>query len=124
MVTSNQKGTKKMMNIADLPRIHEQALDLATAAQRAFIAKHGEPMYCGFAWVNVPVDKGNTKSGKAQKLALEALGFSKAYNGGMEFWSPGEMRSQSMDVREAGADAYAAVLESHGITCYARSRAD
>jgi hypothetical protein len=104
--------------------IHTTARAAATTAEQAFITQHGEPMYCGFAWVNVRCAKGNTKLGKLQRAELEANGFRKSYTGGMDLWSAGSYNGQSMDIKEEGARAYAEVLRANGMDAYMMSRAD
>jgi hypothetical protein len=52
------------------------------------------------------------------------VGFRKSYNGGLDLWNPGGSFTQSMDIKEAGAEAYAEVLRQSGIKAYACSRAD
>jgi hypothetical protein len=105
----------------------------ATAAARAAVAKmldewnektggnqYGEPMYCGFAWVDVKT-RSNSKLGKA----LQAVGFKKSWQSGvLQLWDPAQHRGQSMDCKEVGASAYAEVLRSYGIPAYMGSRAD
>ena len=105
----------------------------ATAAAKAAVAKmlaewtektggnqYGEPMYCGFAWVDIK-ERSNSKLGKA----LQAVGFRKSWQGGvLQLWDPAQHRGQSMDCKEAGAEAYAEVLRNYGIKAYAGSRAD
>lgn len=86
---------------------------------------YGEPMYCGFAWVNVyPQHKGNTRAGRAEKATLEALGLRKDYSGAYTLWNPSGWAGQSMDAKEAGATAAAKVLRKYGFTAYMGSRAD
>ena len=87
---------------------------------------YGEPVYCGFAWVTVyPEHKGNTRAGKAERKILEAMGFRKDWTGkAYELWNPTGYMGQSMDVKEAGAQAYAEVLRAHSFTAYMGSRAD
>lgn len=104
--------------------IYNTAKEAAIKAEKDFIAKHGEPFYCGFAWVNVKTAKGNTKIGKAQIAELQANGFRKSYSGGMDLWTTGAYNGQSMDIKEAGARAYAEVLRANGMTAYMMSRAD
>ena len=105
----------------------------ATSAARAAVAKmldewnastggnqYGEPMYCGFAWVDVKV-RSNSKLGKA----LQAVGFRKSWQGGvLQLWDPAQHRGQSMDCKEVGASAYASVWRSYGVDMYMGSRAD
>ena len=104
--------------------IYNAAKEAAIKAEKDFIAQHGEPMYCGFAWVNVKTAKGNTKVGKAQRAELEAAGFRPSYSGGMYLWTAGAYNGQSMDIKEVGASAYAKVLRDAGMTAYMMSRAD
>jgi len=87
---------------------------------------YGEPMYCGFAWVTVyPEHKGNTRAGKAERAVLAQMGFRKDWTGkAYELWNPTGYAGQSMDVKEAGAQAYAEVLRAHGFSAYMGSRAD
>jgi hypothetical protein len=82
--------------------------------------QYGEPMYCGFAWVDVKV-RSNSKLGKA----LQSVGFKKSYQSGvLQLWDPAQHRGQSMDCKEVGAQAYADVFRSYGIEMYMGSRAD
>ena len=82
--------------------------------------EYGEPMYCGFASTNIYGIKGNTKAGRAMKAA----GLSKNYEGAYSIWNPSEWGGQSMDVKEAGAQACADVFRKYGFTAYMSSRAD
>jgi hypothetical protein len=82
--------------------------------------EYGEPMYCGFAWVDVK-ERSNSKLGKA----LQAVGFKKSWQGGvLQLWDPAQHRGQSMDCKEAGAQAYAKVFQDHGVPMTWGSRAD
>ena len=82
--------------------------------------QYGEPMYCGFAWVDIK-ERSNSKLGKA----LQTVGFRKSWQGGvLQLWDPAQHKGQSMDCKEAGAEAYAEVLRNYGIKAYAGSRAD
>ena len=115
--------------------IQEQAKAAATKAQADFLAQwtantggneYGEPMYCGFAWVTVyPEHKGNTKLGKGERRVLEQMGFRKDWTGkAWQLWDATGYIGQSMDVKEAGASAYAEVLREYGFKAYMGSRAD
>jgi 3-oxoacyl-(acyl-carrier-protein) synthase len=108
-----------MITIENIKSIHNTATDAARRAEADFIARHGEPGYCGFAWVTVS-EKASTKLGRA----LKQVGFRKSYQGGLDLWNPGGSGTQSMDIKEAGAQAYADVLRSFGINAYMSSRAD
>jgi hypothetical protein len=108
-----------MIALENIESIHNTALQAAVQAENTFRAKYGEPGYCGFAWVNVPV-KASTKLGRA----LKTVGFRKSYSGGLDLWNPGGSFTQSMDIKEAGAQAYAETLRKFGIEAYMSSRAD
>ena len=108
-----------MFALDNIQSVHNTAVAAAQQAETEFRAKHGEPGYCGFAWVQV-TEKASTKLGRA----LKTVGFTKAYGGGLQLWNPGGSYTQSMDIKETGARAYAEVLKSHGITAYMSSRAD
>jgi len=108
-----------MIALDNIESIHNTAVSAAKKAEADFRAQHGEPGYCGFAWVHVR-EKASTKLGRA----LKAVGFKPAYGGGLQLWNPGGSFTQSMDIKETGAQAYADVLKSHGITAYMSSRAD
>ena len=105
----------------DIQAIHNEAQTAAINAEQAFIAQHGEPMYCGFAWVDVFVERTNSKEAKA----LAEVGFRKSYRPKtMNLWTCGNYNGQSMDVKEAGAHAYAEVLTKYGFRAYMGARAD
>ena len=109
--------------------IHTEATSAAKAAIAKFLDEwnsksggnqYGEPMYCGFAWVDVKV-RSNSKLGKA----LQAVGFRKSWQGGvLQLWDPAQHRGQSMDCKEIGAQAYADTFRNYGIEMYMGSRAD
>jgi hypothetical protein len=104
-----------------LNQIVEEAFTAARTAEADFRARHGEPGYCGFAWVDVYVDRTNSKQAKE----LIAAGFKKDYKPKcLSVWNPGGSFTQSMDIKEAGAHAFAEVLRAAGLRAYAGSRAD
>ena len=110
--------------------IHYTATQAAKSAVVDFLNKwnqqtggneYGEPMYCGFAWVDVAVERTNSKEAKL----LESIGFKKSYRARtMTLWDPAKHHGQSMDCKEVGAQAYADVLRAHGYKAYMGSRAD
>ena len=109
--------------------ITEQAVQDATneagqqarTAAKAFLQKHGDRDACGFAWVDVYGVRSNSKLGKW----LQAAGFRKSYTGSLQLWSPCGSATQSISIKEAGAEAYAKVLtDKLGIKAYAGSRLD
>ena len=120
---------EKVITPEMVPALHEQAKQAAKTAVFDFIQdwtektggnEYGEPMYCGFAWVELPEMKLSTKIG----TAWEKVGFKKSWSRGLTLWDPAEHRGQSMDCKEIGAQAYADVLRAYGIKAYMGSRAD
>jgi hypothetical protein len=115
------------MNMID---IHTEATQAAKNAVADFLTdwnsktggnQYGEPMYCGFAWVDVAVSRTNSREAKA----LDSVGFRKSYRPKtMTLWDPAQHVGQSMDCKEVGARAYAEVLQKHGFRAYMGSRAD
>jgi len=101
--------------------VNEAGIQARTAAKE-FLLKHGDRDACGFAWVNVWGVRSNSKMGKA----LQAAGFRKDYTGSLQLWNPSKAGCQSLNVLEAGAEAYAAVLRDKlGLDkVYAGSRMD
>jgi hypothetical protein len=76
---------------------------------------------CGFAWVDVFVDRTNSKQAKE----LIKAGFKKDYKPKcLSIWNPGELPVQNIDIKEAGAMAMADYLRALGLTAYASSRLD
>ena len=92
-----------------------------TAAKEAY-TKYGDRDACGFAWVNVYGVRSNSRLGKT----LISFGFRKDYTGSLQLWNPSGSPTQSISIKEAGAQAYAKVLEDKlGLDrVYAGSRMD
>ena len=95
---------------------------LAEQAGRAMYAKWGgDRGACGFAWVEVYVDRTNSKQAKE----LLKAGFRKDYKPKcLSMWNPGGLGVQNIDTKEAGADAYATYLRALGLNAYSGSRLD
>ena len=94
---------------------------LAEQAGLAMYQKVGERDACGFGWVDVFVDRTNSKQAKE----LIAAGFRKDYKPKcLSMWDPAGLGTQSISVKEAGAEAYATYLRALGLTAYAGSRLD
>lgn len=105
----------------NIQKIHQEALEAAINAENEYLNKYGEQAYCGFAWVNVFVTRINSKEANL----LKQVGFQRDYRPKcLNLWAPGNYRGQSMDILEAGARAYAQVLQKYGFRAYAGSRAD
>ena len=94
----------------------------AEAASRQKYRDIGGDQYaCGFAWVDVYVDRTNSKQAKE----LIAAGFRKDYKPKcLSMWNPGQLNVQNIDIKEAGAEAYATYLRALGLNAYAGSRLD
>jgi hypothetical protein len=76
---------------------------------------------CGFGWVDVYVDRTDSKQAKE----LIAAGFRKDYNPKcLSMWDPAGIPTQSISVKEAGAQAYATYLRALGLKACAGSRMD
>lgn len=105
----------------DFVAIHREATAAAhTAAHELYTKLGGDQLMCGFAWVVVEGVKLSTKLGKEMAKA----GFTKNYGGGIQLWNPSGSPVQNIDIKEAGAQAYAEVLRKHGFRAYAASRLD
>ncbi len=108
----------------DIKTIVDQAVALAQdASQQYFQTRlNGQDQFaCGFAWVDVYVDRTNSKEAKA----LIAAGFKKDYKPRcLSMWNPGGLPVQNIDAKEAGAEAMAGFLQKQGLKAYAGSRLD
>jgi hypothetical protein len=102
----------------------EKAKVIARDASVDFFIKklNGKDQFaCGFAWVDVYVDRTNS----AQAKELIKAGFKKDYKPKcLSMWNPGGLAVQNIDAKEAGADAMAAYLQTLGLKAYAGSRLD
>jgi len=106
------------MVIAEMIRAGKR---LAEQAGLEMYAKVGERDACGFGWVEVYVDRTNS----AQAKELIAAGFRKDYKPKcLSMWDPAGVPTQSISVKEAGAEAYANYLRALGLKAYAGSRMD
>lgn len=94
---------------------------LAEQAGQAMYQRVGERDACGFGWVEVYVDRTNSR--QAQELIK--AGFKKDYKPKcLSMWDPAGVPTQSVSVKEAGAYAYAEYLTQLGLKAYAGSRLD
>ena len=108
---------------------YEMWKDAKTSCLKAvdeYVAKHGEPMYCGFA--NVAI---HPARGRLVKYLKEVNVGSSGYRGGWRISYYDMMpkghrygHTQSMDIKEEGCTAFAKALEKYGIEAYMESRAD
>ena len=102
------------------------ARKVAIKAVDDFVAKHGEPMYCGFANVSVHPARGRFVS-----FMKKADVGSKGYGGGYRISYYDIMpkdhpysHTQSMSIKEEACEAFRDELKKYGLTVYAESRAD
>lgn len=106
-------GLEAGMNALPEPMMVTESDLMGNPIGRSWTVSEGA---CGFAWVTFA---GNTPWGrwaKAQGIA------SKGYPKGLQIWV--SEFNQSVDRKEAYAQAYAKVLREHGIEAYAQSRLD
>ena len=111
--------------VADVVR--DEMINAARIASEELYKRHGGDHYaCGFAWVTVyPHNKGNTRAGRAERKVLKDMGFKQDWTGkGYEYWNPGGLPVQNIDIKEAGANAAAVVLRKYGFKAYSNSRLD
>lgn len=110
--------TKKLTD-NDVQLIIEEGLKEAARFTAAYIEQYGEHFPCGFAWVKIRPARGQfVKVMKEMKLG------DKSYEGGYTVWNPSKNFTQCMDAKEAGAKAFAAHLQKHGINAVAQTRID
>ena len=110
---AHEAGLEAGLNVLPVPMTVCEADLMGNPVGRSWTVSEGA---CGFAWVTFA---GNTPWGrwaKAQGIA------SKGYPKGLQIWV--SEFNQSVDRKEAYAQAYAKVLREHGIEAYAQSRLD
>lgn len=101
----------------------EGARQEAVKAARAAYARIGERDACGFGWVDIYVERTNSKEAKA----LIEAGFRKSYKAKcLTLWDPAGLPTQSISVKEAGAEAFADFFRNQfpEARIYAGSRMD
>lgn len=105
----------------DIRTLVAQGITAAQTAGRASYNSVGERDCCGFAWVEVYVERTNSKEAKE----LIAAGFKKDYKPKcLSMWNPSGLGTQSMTPKEQGAYAMAEILSAAGLRAYAGSRMD
>jgi hypothetical protein len=79
---------------------------------------------CGFAWINIRPGTCSFARWASKQPALKGVGTlgNKSYYGGVDISV--RLFDQSMELKEAYAQAYARVLSQHGIKAFCRSRMD
>ena len=102
------------------------ARKVAIKAVDDFVAKHGEPLYCGFANVSVHPARGKFVS-FMKKADIGDNGFRGGYRISYYDIMPQDhqyARTQSLDIKEIACEAFRDELRKYGLTVYAESRAD
>ena len=108
-------------NVTLVDTVLSEASVAAAIATRNYVSSHNRFDGCGFAWVTVYKVRSNSKLGKV----LAAVGFRKAYGGGLQLWNPSMNFTQSITALEEGAECYARILRDKlGLLAYAGSRLD
>ena len=93
----------------------------ACNAEIEFVKQYGEPFYCGSAWVEVKVDRLNSKIAKE----LIAAGFRKSHiPRTLEISNWGGSNTQSLAVKEVGAQRFADIMKYYGFNAYIRTWAN
>lgn len=112
-VNAGKKAVEELHVIPMVVSAHSNPLDDSSPVEQSWYVADGA---CGFAWIWF---KGNTSFGRWAKK--EGLARS-AYPNGLQIWI--SEYGQSIQKKEAFAQAAAAVLRSHDILAYAQSRLD
>ena len=112
-----------LLDEATLVEIFAEAKRRAYAAAVEYSQKYfggANGGWCGFAWVEIHGIRGNTKLGRA----LKKIGIKQDYSRAFRMWNPSGLPVQSVDIKEAGAQAAAEYLQTFGFNAYAGSRLD
>ena len=112
-----------LLNEATLIEIFAEAKRRAHIAGLEYAQKYMSGQdggLCGFAWVSIYDIKGNTRLGRAMKR----VGIEQDYSRAFSIWNPSGLPVQSIDIKEAGAQAAAQYLRAFGFNAYAGSRLD
>jgi len=115
-----------MYSVEDLQVIFNKARVAAEQASQQVYDKYGTDHVgaCGFAWVDIyefngEKLKGNTKMGRLLKKAGIEQNWQRTFSQWCNWYG-----GQNIDIKEAGARAYANVLKGYGFIAYAGSRLD
>jgi len=114
---AHQAGLKALEERVPIPMVvsqHSNPLSDSSPVVKQYYVPEGA---CGFAWVKVR--PGNSAFAR---WAKKNAGFRSSYTGGIDYWV--SYGNQSIERKEAYAQAYADVLREAGIQAYAQSRLD
>lgn len=109
-----------MASETELNALIERALEAARDAAKAHDATNPGWYPCGFAWVNIKPARGKLIT----LLKNMKIGRTDAYYGGYSIWNPSGHNSQHMYTLEAGAKAFAKVLNDAGFKVSVCTRMD
>jgi len=99
------KGFSKEQIISVVAGARQEAVESA----RKMYAQIGERDACGFGWVDIVVERTNSREARA----LIEAGFRKSYQPRtLTLWDPAGLPTQSISVKEAGAEAFARYFRS------------
>ena len=108
--------------MATKPNVDSIIDEALLAAHEASIKAEGEFINwypCGFAWVTIKP----AHSKLAKRLIERDIGH-KGYDVGVSVWNPSRHHTQNMDIKYAGAIAFAEVLQKYGVKAVADCRMD
>jgi hypothetical protein len=107
----------------DIATAVKEAFEAAKKASDEYFKKHGEMMgACGFAWVDI-----GPGTHKVCRYLREHHGADRNIGRpGIHVYNPGGHATQNIDIKEAGAKAFAATLKKHfpELKCWPNSRLD
>ena len=105
--------------------IWTEACVAGKTAVEEYVAKFGEPMYCGFSSVKITPARGKFVT-FLKKVGVGDLGYNGGYN--VSYYDIMDdhplSHTQSLDLKEACVDAFAKVLQKYGMDAWGVGRAD
>ena len=111
----------KVDKLAAEKLIITEAFKAAEAGAQNLIDKNPGIWYpCGFSWVNIRPARGPF----VKALKEMNIGHVDSFEGGYTVYNPSGNGTQWMNAKEAGSDAFATVLQKHGVNAVVRSRID
>ena len=113
---AHEAGIQAGKTVAVVPMTVQHRVDPFNDNSQVEQEWHEPEGACGFAWVKFKGNSGFARWAKSNRLTMPA------YPSGMQIWV--SEFGQSVQRKEAYAEAFAKVLEKHGIKCFAQSRLD
>lgn len=119
---AHNSGMEAARNCVPTPMVvssHSNPLDDSSPVVESYYVPQGP---CGFAQINFKGNTGFARWAKKENLC------DKSYSGGYYIWVGGQLEefsgTQSMEIKEAYARAFAKVLNENGVKAYSSSRLD